>query len=340
MDQNIILLFGGESNERLVSVASAQAMAQALKDPKLWFWGKDKAVYQVTFDDLLKHEDPFTKDFVPTGSALFGSIAEAIASTHSAHHTFVLGVHGGAGEDGTIQSLLELHHRSYTGSSASSSKMAFDKLATKACLQLFNIKMAPHVLVNPESALKDLSAFLAEHGEIIIKPICGGSSLDCSFIRNHDQLEKNCPDLSRAPAHTYFAEKIIRGRELTVGVIEGASTPTALPVTEILIKESRDFDYEGKYLGRGTSEITPAEISESEALKTQRMATAAHVALKLYGYSRTDMILAQDGLYYLETNTLPGLTKQSLLPQQLAAVHITLREFLSTQINLAKSRFF
>lgn len=338
MEQNIILLFGGESNERLVSVASAQAMAQALGEPKLWFWGKDNAVYQITQEDLLKHEQPFTKEFFPRTRPDFLSIAEAIASKNCLNHTFVLGLHGGKGEDGTVQALLEAQGRSYTGSDASSSKLAFDKLATKECLKHFNIKMPPHLVLKPETALRELEQFFAEHGEIIIKPICGGSSLGLSFIRNHDQLSKFNADSRMASAQNYFVEKVIRGRELTVGVIEGTRSPIGLPVTEIAIKDSHDFDYEGKYLGRGTSEHTPADISEIEALKAQRMAMAAHVALKLYGYSRTDMILANDGLYYLETNTLPGLTKQSLLPQQLAALHITLREFLATQIRLAQSR--
>ncbi|HXW60171.1 MAG TPA: D-alanine--D-alanine ligase, partial [Myxococcota bacterium] len=92
------------------------------------------------------------------------------------------------------------------------------------------------------------------------------------------------------------------------------------------------------YLGKGTKELTPANISLNEASETQRMAVSAHVALELSGYSRSDMILAEDGLYYLETNTLPGLSKQSLVPQQLAYAHISLREFLSGQISLAKKR--
>ena len=338
MDQNIILLFGGDSDERLVSVASAQAMAQALGEPTLWFLSKAGLVYEIDFAELINHKNTFTKEFVPNVEARFSSISEALASSESTGKTFVLGLHGGSGENGTLQALLEHYGRAYTGSDAQSSKRAFDKLATKACLKDFPITMAPHIILTPENAESQLAQFLEQHQEIIVKPICGGSSLGCTFVRKKDQLAALGTLISQAPAQSYFAEKIIHGRELTVGVIENGSAPMGLPVTEIIVNKDRNFDYEGKYLGQGTSEITPADISETLTREAQRLAVAAHVALKLDGYSRTDMIASPDGLYYLETNTLPGLAKESLVPQQLAAIHITLREFLATQIRIAKER--
>jgi D-alanine-D-alanine ligase len=339
MDQNIILLFGGESDERLVSLASAQAMAQALGESRLWFWSKTGSVYPVDFQELMGHRDVFRCEFIPRQPYLFASIAEALASSSCAGATFVLGVHGGSGEDGTLQALLEQYGHPYTGSDAQGSKRAFDKLATKACLQNFTpITMAPQTMLTPGSAASQLKEFLAQHGEIIIKPVCGGSTLGCVFIKNPAQLAEIIDQINQAPHHSFFAEKVIHGRELSVGVIDNEGTPLGLPVTEIIMRPDHKFDYEGKYLGRGTDECTPADINESTTREAQRLAVAAHVALKLEGYSRSDMILAADGLYYLETNTLPGLAKESLLPQQLAALHITLREFLSKQIKLAQLR--
>jgi len=338
MDQNIILLFGGESDERLVSTASAQAMAQALGEPVIWFWSRSGLIYLVDFEELVAHKDPFTNDFVPGSAPLFSSLREAIASAHSANYTFVLAVHGGSGEDGTLQALFEQHKRRYTGSDAKSSKLAFDKLATKACLKNFNITMAPQIILNPGSAGLELREFLAQHGEIIIKPVCGGSTIGCTFIKTQEDILGIVEQINQAPAHRFFAEKIIHGRELSVGVIEGEGAPRGLPVTEIIINKNHKFDYQGKYLGHGTNECTPADINESVTRDAQRLAVAAHIALKLDGYSRSDMILASDGLYFLETNTLPGLAKESLLPQQLAALHITLREFLIGQVKLAQER--
>lgn len=339
MDQNIILLFGSESEERLVSVASAQALSLALGSPALWFWHKDGPIYKPSLDELLAHEQPFTNDFNTLEEPIFASIDEAIASEKAEGYTFVLATHGGRGENGFVQSLLELHKRPYTGSDAQSSARAFNKIRTKDQLASFNIKMAPHLVLHDlnESVIRELEDFFALHGDIILKPICGGSSIGCHFIRQEPDLKSVLKALVKAP-QAYLAEKLIAGRELTVGVIETPEGPLALPVTEVSLAFKRDFDYEGKYLGRGSKEITPADVPESIAREAQRMAIAAHAGLKLEGYSRSDMMLAEDGLYFLETNTLPGLSKQSLVPQQLAAANITVREFLSYQIKLAQER--
>jgi len=338
MDQNIILLFGGESDERLVSVASAQALAQALGEPTLWFWSPAGFIYPVDFTELINHKEVFTKEFIPKTQPIFSSISDAIQSPESLNKIFVLGVHGGTGEDGTLQALCEKYKRAYTGSDAQSSQRAFNKLATKSWLKDFNILMAPHIILEPGKYLNQLTEFLKEHQEIIIKPVSGGSSLGCSFVKNLDNLPALVQAISQDTKNKYFAEKIISGRELTIGVIENANAVTALPVTEIIKHDNHNFDYEGKYLARGTSEITPADISEILTREAQRLAVAAHVALKLEGYSRTDMIASPEGLYYLETNTLPGLAKESLVPQQLAVAHMTLREFLAIQIRIAKER--
>jgi D-alanine-D-alanine ligase len=338
MDQNIILLFGGESDERLVSVASAQALAQALLKPTLWFWSKNGSVYQVDFSELITHKHAFTTEFVPRSKPLFTNIEEAISSSQSSEQTFVLALHGGTGEDGTVQALFEKYNRIFTGSGSQSSRLAFDKIATKACLESFNILLAPQIILKSLNILEDLKDFLAKHKHIAVKPICGGSSLGCFFVKNFEQLELVVQEISKAPIGSYFAEKLICGREFTVGVFESGGEPIALPVTEIIIQKDANFDYEGKYLGKNTREITPADASESIMREAQRLALAAHSALKLDGYSRTDMIYSPEGLYFLETNTLPGLSKESLVPQQLAAAHITLREFLTTQIRLAQRR--
>lgn len=339
MEQNIILLFGSESDERLVSVASAQALALALGSPTLWFWHKDGPIYAPLLEELLSHESPFIREFLPTGKPLFKDIAEALASTQATRQTFVLATHGGKGENGYVQALLEKHGHPFTGSNAKSSERAFNKIQTKGHLTNFAIKMAPHlVFASPHrNLIPKLEDFLALHKEIVVKPIAGGSSIGCHFIRNVLELQKVFAALNVKPG-AYMAEKMLHGRELTVGVIESEEGPMGLPVTEIALASDRDFDYDGKYLGLGTRELTPADLEESLAREAQRMAVAAHVALELEGYSRTDMMLTADGLYFLETNTLPGLTKQSLVPQQLAAAHITLREFLNYQIKLARER--
>jgi D-alanine-D-alanine ligase len=339
MDQNIILLCGGESDERLVSMASAQAMALALELSQIWFINPEGLVYAIDFQELINHRHAFTKEFRPSSMPIFSSIEEALSSSKSASCTFLLALHGGSGEDGTIQGLLERLGRPFTGSDAHSSKIAFNKIATKEALAKTTIISSPHILISQGQAYEELSDFLQEHQEIIVKPICGGSSLGCFFIKDKEQIQPLLKNLAHAPERKFFAEKIIHGRELTIGVIESEKRDLkALPVTEVITAHNSHFDYENKYLASKVQEITPAFIDEKIAQAAQDIALCAHRSLSLYGYSRTDLILATDGIYYLETNTLPGLSQSSLVPKQLAAVHITLKDFLLTQIRLAKAR--
>lgn len=338
MSLNIILLFGGESNERFVSVASAQSMATALNKAQLWFWHNEGPIYLVEHKELQDHRDSFTKEFIPSNPPIFKTINEALSSDQAKDNTFVLALHGGKGENGTLQELLEKYHLAFTGSDATGSRLAFDKLETKKALANFPIKMAAQKILNNQDLKRQLIDFMDQFGATVVKPVCGGSSLGCFFLKSKDQIDAVIPALLAHAHEDYFCEQLIKGRELTVGVIESENGTLALPVTEIVVDHSRDFDYEGKYLGAGTKELTPADISESATREAQRLAVAAHTALSLYGYSRTDMILTQDGMYFLEINTLPGLTKESLVPQQLAIAHISITEFLKGQIKLAEER--
>lgn len=337
MEQNIILLFGGDSDERLVSVASAQAMAEAIGPKKLWFWHKNGSVYQVSYDELQSHKKPFTDEFIPHHEPIFIDIESAIKSPESQGAVFLLGLHGGRGENGYVQELLERYHRPFTGSCSKASAVAFNKIATKEALKPLGIKMAPHIIIESrdiESIQQTLQEFFARHQHIIVKPICGGSSLGCFFIHEASAIPEAALEMARQD-RGFMAEKIIYGREITLGVVVMDGVPRPLVGTEIVVDANRAFDYEGKYLGAGTQEITPALIFEQEMLEAQRIAVLAHKGLNLRGYSRTDLILAEDGFYYLETNTLPGMSRSSLVPQQLALAGISLKEFLKNQIKEA-----
>jgi D-alanine-D-alanine ligase len=337
--ERTILLFGGESDERLVSFASAQAMAEVLKDPKLWFWSEKGEIFALEKDELLGHKDPFNQAFKPKNPPIFASIKEALNSSLAKDHVFVLGLHGGTGENGYCQILLEEAHKAFTGSDASASKVAFDKVLTKTALCNEPIKLAPDMVIkaNDHSGLEaKLEQFFATHQEFILKPICGGSSLGCIFVKGASDIKTAIQEL-KASGRDYLAEKLINGREITVGVIDHFGLK-ALPATEILIDRGAQFDYQGKYLGVGTKEITPADLSPELLKEAQRISLLAHKALGLFGYSRTDLILSTDGFYYLETNTLPGLTKSSLVPQQLACAKISMKDFLAEQVRLAKAR--
>lgn len=324
----IIVLFGGLSDERHVSVASAQNIVRTLGRPLAWFWAPNGAVHDVAIDDLLAHQQPFEVDFMPARPAIFPNIEQALDTLPVEDPVFLLGLHGTAGEDGELQRMLEQRGIPFTGSGSETSAIAFDKAKAKervaGKVRLAESRVAQQDI---EQVVRDM---FERHERLVLKPLAGGSSRGLFFL-----------DRGQAPPRVdipYLVEQFVTGRELTVGVIDRGSGPFALPVIEIEIDAGREFDYAGKYLGNGTREICPALIPDEMREEAQNTALAAHLALGCDGYSRTDLVAAADGIYYLETNTLPGLTTSSLVPQQLATAGIGFRDFLEEQVELAVKR--
>jgi D-alanine-D-alanine ligase len=181
---------------------------------------------------------------------------------------------------------------------------------------------------NPRRLLERLSL------PVVIKPIRQGSSLGMSLARNVDELI-----LGLAKAFTYddavMVEQYVLGREITGGVL-GNNELTALPIVEIIPgAEYAFFDYDAKYKKGASKEVCPAELPAEITARAQEIALAAHRALQLKGYSRTDMIVAADGIYVLETNTIPGMTPTSLLPQAAAVHGLSFTALLDRLIELA-----
>jgi D-alanine-D-alanine ligase len=328
VNHTIIVLFGGRSDERHVSVASAQNVVRSLPGALAWFWAPDGSVSDVAPADLLAHQRPFEIDFVPARPAIFPTLDQALDTIPVDDPVFFLALHGGEGEDGTVQKLLEARGIPFTGSGSATSAAAFDKEVAKEKVK-GRVRTAESRVARSNAELQEVVAdMLTRHERIVLKPLAGGSSRGLYFLRRGEEV----PDDLRFP---YILEQFIQGRELTVGVIDRGDGPFALPVIEIQVDPDRAFDYAGKYLGAGTREICPADIPEEMAGDAQATALAAHVALGCEGYSRTDLMAAEDGVYFLETNTLPGLTTSSLVPQELKEAGIEFRDFLETQIELA-----
>ena len=184
-----------------------------------------------------------------------------------------------------------------------------------------------------------LTEFLSMNLKIVIKPVANGSSIGLHIVDNVDSLKSAVADMKKSLHPLYMAEKFIKGRELTIGVTERNGQLIALPPSEVLVIDGSSFDYDGKYLGTNTKEITPADLKPDEVIKAQNLALLAHRKLQCFGYSRTDAILAPEGLFFIETNTLPGVTKASFIPQQLAAANISMTDFIQEQMNLAENRY-
>lgn len=336
----IIVLFGGTSDERHVSVASAQNVLGALAgdgNVLAWFQAPGGEVHDVGVREVLAHERPFVNDFVPSRPAIFPDVEQALDTLPVDDPVFLLALHGTGGEDGTLQQLLEARGLPFTGSGAGASAAAFAKDRAKELVKGV-VRLAESRVVRDASEVRDVIAdMLSRHERIVLKPLAGGSSRGLFFLGRDGNIDEIAAQIT-ALGIPYIIEQFIRGRELTVGVLDQGDGPFPLPVIEIEVDSDRTFDYEGKYLGQGTREICPAVIPEALAQETQQAALAAHLALGCEGYSRSDFVAAADSVFYLETNTLPGLTTSSLVPQELAVLGISFADFLERQVGLAIAR--
>ncbi|MCL2789790.1 MAG: D-alanine--D-alanine ligase [Desulfobulbus sp.] len=302
----LALIAGGTSDEREVSLRGAAGVEQALDLDRYEVVRYDPAI------DLAR-----------------------IANDAAGIDVAFLLLHGVNGEDGTIQGFLDLLGIPYQGAGVLGSALAMDKNLAKTMYRLNGLPVAPWIMVEPRD-LRDTGRILAEVGlPCVVKPIRQGSSIGMSIVRDSAQLPEALR-LALRHDNSVMVEQYIKGRELTAGVL-GNSAPEPLPLVEIIPDAKFEFfDYEAKYQPGASREICPAEVSEAVRRKAQDYAVRAHVCLQLRGYSRTDMILAGDELYLLETNTIPGMTPTSLLPQAAAAAGYSFSALLNRLIELAR----
>jgi D-alanine-D-alanine ligase len=325
--KRITILFGGTNKERLVSVASAQALHRALPDAELWFWDVADTVHQVTSQALLGHSRPFEDEFKPGSRGI--ALEAALDQAKAEDRVLVLGLHGGRAENGELQAMCEMRGLPFTGSGSASSHLAFDKVAAKRFAAIAGVKAPAGI------ELEDIDAALAEHGRLIAKPARDGSSYGLIFVNAKQDL---VAVRNAARTEEYLIEPFIAGVEATCGVLEQSDGSVfSLPPIEIVPGEGA-FDYTAKYLLKSTQEICPGRFSPEITAEIMAQATKAHRALSCAGYSRTDFIVSAKGPIYLETNTLPGLTAASLYPKALKAHGIGFADFLLDQITLAVRR--
>jgi D-alanine-D-alanine ligase len=325
----ITILFGGTNKERLVSAASAQALCQALPEADLWFWAADDSVHETNAKTLVEHARPFEHEFVPGGRRISRSIEQALDQARADGRVLVLGLHGGRAENGELQAACELRGVPYTGSDSTSSHLAFDKVSAKRFAAIAGVKTTVGI------PLDHLDAALEEHGRLIAKPTHDGSSYGLIFVNAKQDL---VAVRNAVKTETYLIEPYISGVEATCAVLEQSNGEVfSLPPIEIVPGEGA-FDYTAKYLLKSTQEICPGRFSPEITAALMEQALRAHKGLSCSGYSRTDFIISDKGPVYLETNTLPGLTKASLYPKALKAKGIEFSDFLRDQIVIAERR--
>ncbi len=251
-----------------------------------------------------------------------------------------IALHGAYGEDGTVQRILERLGIPYTGSGPYASALAMNKALTKDFLKPYGVKMPQHMKLSRDavadlrqSTLNITNMFGPEY---VIKPVSGGSSIDTRMVAGHSELLRALEDIFER-VETVLVEERIRGREATVGVLERYRNDAhyVMPVIEIVPPaKSEFFSADVKYTGE-TEEICPGRFSESERQALLDSARHVHRTMGLRHYSRADYMVAPDGIYFLEVNTLPGLTSESLFPKAIEAVGGSYRELVTHLLKLA-----
>jgi len=271
-------------------------------------------------------------------------------------------LHGTFGEDGRIQALMEYYGTRYTGSGITASAIAMDKLRSREIFKLAGFCVPKTLKIKKEENYQArLNLFITKITKlpVVVKPCSNGSSVGVKIISDESKLIKAIDETFKLDKKV-LVEEFIKGREVTCGVLDPALQQadassekdhllsdgannfitltiggvTALPVTEIiLVKGHKFFNYDAKYKTGHSQEITPAQIDNTTREKVQEIAVRAHQLLGCHSYSRTDMILRNDNIYVLETNTLPGLTTNSLLPQAAKSAGLTFSQLLDKIIN-------
>jgi D-alanine-D-alanine ligase len=328
-DLKIALLLGGTSPERDVSKSTAESMYKALLslgckpvliDPA---YGINQPKDLNTF---FKHEDSTeisNLNYVrAVNSKLFDNVDLAL-----------LALHGKWGEDGTIQSLLELRGIKYTGSKILASALAMDKIMSKILFQHYNVTTPKWIAI--ENHHNDYQYFIEKVKSdlgfpCVVKPNDQGSTVGVTICRSEDELPAAF-DLAKSFSTRILVEEFIDGHEVTVAVLENQP----LPVLEIKPKHNV-YDYECKYTSGMSEYEVPANIPDEVAKQIQAQALAAHISLGCEVYSRVDFRLSNEMVpYCLEVNSLPGMTSTSLVPKMAKAVGISFEDLIEKIIQLS-----
>lgn len=306
--KRICLLSGGCSDEREVSVSSADAVYEAL----------DKDKYKILRYDARDDLQKFINDIFDRKFDLVFPI-----------------LHGPFGEDGKLQGMLDMLDMPYIFSKTLASALAMDKQKSKLIALDIGLQVAPDIVLRQSDDYNAQEIINILSLPIVVKPNEMGSSIGMTIVKEKIKLTEGIKKGFKYDT-TVILEKFIRGRELTVAVF-GNNPPTALPVVEIVPKISKWFDYKAKYEVEGSDEICPAKIPDDIRKRTQELSIRIFKAIGCEDLARVDFIwnTKNNKLYFLEINTIPGMTETSLVPKAAKAAGMEFSEFLDKLIKYA-----
>jgi len=307
--QHILVLSGGLSPERDVSLRSGRRVAEALRAAR--------PDWEVTEADV--------------DASLLANLRE-----HRPDCVVPL-LHGAAGEDGALRDVLETLDISFVGSDSSACRLAFEKPVASSLISGTGIAV-PEFVVLPQSTFRELGAPMVMEAvaerigfPMVVKPTRGGSALGVSIVHTAQDLP---PAMVSAFAYgdTAMIQRFIAGTEVAVSVIDGTDSPRALPAVEI-VPEGALYDYHARYTAGTTEFFCPARLNDDTTAAAHEVALTVHVALGLSDLSRTDVIIDADGtVWFLEVNVAPGMTETSLMPQAITAAGLSVGEVVAAFI--------
>tara|TARA_B110000858_G_scaffold107750_1_gene123204 strand:+ start:13180 stop:14118 length:939 start_codon:yes stop_codon:yes gene_type:complete len=296
---HVVVLMGGDSAEREISLLSGQSVYQGLLRS-----GVKASVLDVG--------DSVVADL--------GSLQPDLA---------LIMLHGQGGEDGTIQGLLEFLKIPYTGSGVLASALAMDKVKSKLIWQRLGLNTADFLVLNEAT---DWQALIDDFKVVVVKPVHGGSSLGIAIAKDAASLQKQF-EMAAELDSVVMAEKCVIGKEFTVGVIEDQLLPTAQ------LSTSREFyDFDAKYADGDIEVVCPASLSDEEQIELNELVRAAYESLGCEGLARVDVMQDQGGAFYLlELNTIPGMTDHSFVPIAAKQAGINFDDLLLTVLELEQA---
>lgn len=322
MKKNIAIIMGGYSSEVNISLKSGNVVYKHLNKEKYNAYRvhilKEKWValdnesneYQINISDFsfIKNDEHITFDCV------FNAI------------------HGNPGENGMILSYLELLNIPHTSAPFYQMSLTFNKRDTLSVVKEYGVKTAKSVYLNKGDEIHVENIIDKVNLPCFIKPNNAGSSYGISKAYTKEEVLKGI-DLAYQEDSSILIESFLEGTEVSVGVIEYQNEIKVLPITEI-VSENDFFDYEAKYQGK-SQEITPARISKRKQNRVEEVAKKIYKALNMSGFTRSEFIFVNDEPHFLEMNTVPGMTEESILPQQAAAAGISLEDLFENAILMA-----
>lgn len=320
--KNVAIIMGGYSSEYQISLKSGNVVYNFL----------DKSIYNAYRIHIFKEKwvmvDEDENEF-PVDRHDFSVHYAGVKITFDVVFN---AIHGTPGEDGLMQAYFELLGIPQTSCDYYQAALTFNKRDMLSVLKPYGIKTANSFYLDKGDVIHEEEIINTLGLPLFVKPNKSGSSFGISKVKSKEEL---LPAIENAykEDNEIIIESFLDGTEVSVGVINYKGVTTVLPITEI-VSENDFFDYEAKYLGK-SQEITPARLSDDIRVKVEAVAKKAYDVLKMKGFSRSEFILVNGEPYMLEMNTIPGLTTESILPQQAKEAGISLTELFSNAVELA-----